>query len=115
MYGLASGGQRTMKLSIILTSFIFAGLLTAVPTPTGTHAYAAAGISNGAQKCIITLPNKKNRASVRTRPDVGARVVGRLRDGVYVNVTRRSRGWAYINGSDQGSIKGWVPEAYISC
>jgi hypothetical protein len=104
-----------MKLSIILTSFIFAGLLTAVPTTTGAHAYAAAGISNGAQKCIITLPNKKNRASVRPRPNVNSRVVGRLSDGVYVNVTKRSRGWAYINGSDRGNIKGWVAEAYISC
>jgi hypothetical protein len=104
-----------MKLSIILTSFIFVGLLTFVPISIGAHTYAATGINNGAQKCIITMPNKKNRASVRIRPDVNARVVGRLSDGVYVNVTKRSRGWAYINGSDRGSIKGWVAEAYISC
>ena len=104
-----------MKLNISLILFVFAGVLSFVPLSAGAHINVAPVISNGAQKCIIDLPNQNNRANVRTSPATTARVVGRLNDGVYVNVTKRSRGWAYISWSDQGKIKGWVNMAYVSC
>ena len=104
-----------MKLNITLTLFIFAGALSFVPLSAGARINVAPVISNGGQKCIIALPNQNNRANVRSGPSLKAPVVGQLPDGAYVNVTKRTRGWAHINGSDQGSIKGWVNMAYISC
>ena len=104
-----------MKLRISLVLFLFAGLLALVPVATSAHRPPALEINNRAQKCIITLRDKNSRVNVRTRPNLNARIVGRLRDGVYVNVTKHSQGWVYINGSDQGRIKGWLPEIYISC
>lgn len=104
-----------MKLRSSFMLFLFVGLLAFVPLSTAVRTEAAPEIIIRAQKCIITLRDKNSRVNVRSRPNLSAGIVGKLPDGAYVNVTKRRQGWVYINGSDQGSIKGWLPEIYISC
>jgi SH3-like domain-containing protein len=104
-----------MKLRIGLALSLCIGLLAFIPVSNAVHTEGSSRIESRAQKCIITLSNKNSRATIRASQNQTSRVVAKLRDGVYVNVTKRSRGWVYINGSDQGSVKGWLPERYISC
>lgn len=104
-----------MKLRISLVLLLLVGVQTFLPVSPVVRTEASPKIENPGQKCIITLRDKNGYVNVRVRPDVAARIVGKLRDGVYVNVTKRKQGWVYINGSDQGRIKGWLPEIYISC
>lgn len=99
-----------------LTLLLIAVALAFVQLPAAAHATPTApAISRRAQKCIVTLANKNSRVSVRSRPNLNAGVVGHLRDGAYVNVVKRVKNWVYINGSDQGRIKGWILATYISC
>lgn len=92
------------------------GMLSAFhPVSAALRTEASPKIVNRARKCIISPRNQNSHVNVRARPNLRARIVGQLHDGVYVNVTRHSGGWVYINGSDQGRIKGWIAEIYISC
>lgn len=101
--------------TLLLTILAFGVYSALLPVSAAVRTEASPTMLSGARKCIITLRDANSRVNVRARPDVSARVVGKLSDGAYVNVTKHSDGWVYINGSDQGRIKGWVAEIYISC
>ena len=101
--------------TILLVILAFDVLSAFLPVSAAVRTEASPKIVNPARKCIITPRNQSSHVNVRSRPNLSARIVGKLHDGVYVNVTKRSSGWVYINGSDQGRIKGWIAEIYISC
>lgn len=101
--------------TILLVVLAFGVYSTFRPVSAAVRTEASPKMGNRARKCIITLRDENSRVNVRARPNLSARVVGRLRDGAYVNVTKSSGGWVYINYSDQGRIKGWLAEIYISC